>query len=88
MLVRPLLSRVPAPSRRLLLLALVAYLAIAFDLVRDFLPVAGQLDHAIIVAVVLQRAPSRGRRLIREHWPGATRSLDALVRLAGPPAHV
>ena len=35
--------RVP-PRRKVLLLGLVAYLALPFDLVTDFIPVAGQLD--------------------------------------------
>src|SRR5689334_1897464 len=38
--------RVPR-RRKLLLLALGAYLALPFDLVPDFIPVAGQLDDAI-----------------------------------------
>src|SRR4051812_11553276 len=45
--------RVPR-RRKLLLLALVCYLAFPFDLVPDFIPVAGQLDDAIIVALVLR----------------------------------
>ena len=63
-------------------LALV-YLAMPFDLVPDFIPVAGQLDDAIIVALVL-RAVLRagGPHLLREHWPGPATSLNALMRLA------
>src|SRR5919204_577740 len=56
---------------KLLAAALLPYLAMPFDVVPDFVPVAGQLDDAIIVAVVL-RIVARGRpELIREHWPGA-----------------
>ena len=70
-------------GRKLLLAALVGYLALPFDLVPDFIPVAGQLDDAIIVAFVL-RAVLRGAGpgLVREHWPGPPASLAVMLRLA------
>src|SRR3954471_15110221 len=46
-------ARVPR-RRKLLLLAVVGYLALPLDLVPDFIPVAGQLDDAIVVALVLR----------------------------------
>lgn len=76
-------------STKLLLVALVAYLAMPIDLVPDFIPVAGQLDDAILVALVLRRLLRRaGPELIRRHWPGPERSLAVLLRLAagGPQA--
>jgi uncharacterized membrane protein YkvA (DUF1232 family) len=79
------LLRDPRVPRRhkLLLGALVGYLALPFDLVPDFIPVAGQLDDAIIVAVVLRTVlRSGGPELLRELWPGPAVSLDALMRLA------
>ena len=79
------LARDPRVSRRrkLLLLALVGYLALPFDLVPDFIPVAGQLDDAIIVALVLRSLiRSGGEELIRELWPGPERSLALILRLA------
>src|SRR2546428_1928969 len=67
--------RVPR-RRKLLLLGLVGYLALPFDLVPDFIPVAGQLDDAIVVALVLRRfVRAGGAPLVREHWPGHERSL-------------
>jgi len=79
--------RVPA-SRKLLLMGLIAYLALPFDLVPDFIPAAGQLDDAIIVILVL-RALLRtgGPELVGEHWRGPPRSLNVILRLAwGRPA--
>ena len=75
--------RVPR-RRKLLLLALVGYLALPFDLVPDFIPVAGQLDDAIIVAFVLRSfVRTSGVGLIGELWPGPQQSLDLILRLAG-----
>ena len=50
--------------------ALIAYLAMPIDLVPDFIPVAGQLDDAIVVAFVLRTVlRDGGPDLLREHWP-------------------
>jgi uncharacterized membrane protein YkvA (DUF1232 family) len=76
--------RVPR-RRKLLLVALIGYLASPIDLVPDFIPVAGQLDDAIVVALVLRHlVRAGGEPLIRELWPGPERSLDFMLRLAGP----
>jgi uncharacterized membrane protein YkvA (DUF1232 family) len=79
------LARDPRVSRRrkLLLFVLVGYLALPFDLVPDFIPVAGQLDDAIIVALVLRSfVRSSGNDLVRELWPGPEQSLVLILRLA------
>ena len=74
--------RVPR-QRKVLLLGLVAYLSLPFDLVPDFVPVAGQLDDVIIVALVLRHfVGAGGEPLMRELWPGPERSLGFVLRLA------
>jgi uncharacterized membrane protein YkvA (DUF1232 family) len=83
-LFRRLLGDRRVPRRaRLLILALIAYLVMPFDLGPDFIPVVGQLDDAIIVAFVLRTiVRSGGPELVREHWPGPPMSLSVLLRLA------
>jgi uncharacterized membrane protein YkvA (DUF1232 family) len=73
--------RVPR-SHKLLLAGLLAYLAFPFDLVPDFIPVAGQLDDVLVTAIVLRaflRAGGEGPA--REHWPGPQQSLAFVLRL-------
>lgn len=75
--------RVPR-TRKLLIGALLGYLAMPFDLIPDFIPVAGQLDDAIVVAVVLRSVlRAAGETPVREHWPGPDRTLRTVLRLAG-----
>ena len=74
--------RVPR-RKKALLIALTGYLALPFDLVPDFIPVAGQLDDVVIVALVLRSLlRSGGEPLVREHWPGPESSLSLVLRLA------
>jgi uncharacterized membrane protein YkvA (DUF1232 family) len=78
--------RVPLPSK-VLLGALIGYLALPFDLVPDFIPVIGVLDDAIVVALVLRVVlRAGGPELVRAHWPGPEASLGTVLRLAGAPA--
>lgn len=52
-----------------------------FDLVPAFIPVAGQLDDAIIVVVLLRSILKvAGREALEEHWPGPPTSLALLAR--------
>ena len=61
--------RVPRPSKVLVAL-LIPYLALPFDLIPDFIPVAGQSDDAILVAFVLRRLVRRTQAdVLRELWP-------------------
>lgn len=83
-LVRRLLrdERVPRRSRWLLA-GLIVYLASPIDLVPDVIPVAGQLDDAILAAFVLRRVlRAAGPGLLREHWSGPETSLAIILRLA------
>jgi uncharacterized membrane protein YkvA (DUF1232 family) len=74
--------RVPR-RRKLALVLLAAYLVLPFDLVPDFIPVAGQLDDAILVALVLRGVVrGGGEGMLREHWPGPERSLASVIRAA------
>ena len=69
--------------RKVVIVGLIAYLAMPIDLVPDFIPVAGQLDDAIIVAFVLRTAlRSGGPQMLRQHWPGPDSSLALVSRLA------
>ncbi|MCA1699140.1 MAG: DUF1232 domain-containing protein [Actinobacteria bacterium] len=75
--------RVPS-GRKLMLVVLVAYLVMPFDLISDFIPVAGILDDAILVGVVLRIVlRGSGGALITEHWPGSAQSRSAVLRFAG-----
>jgi len=85
-LFRRLLADPRVPRRRKIVLgALVAYLAMPIDLVPDFIPIAGYLDDAVLVAFVL-RYVLRGSapELIDEHWPGPDESRSFILRLASP----
>ena len=78
---RLLRDRRVSRARKVLVAAAVVYLAMPLDVVPDFIPIAGQLDDAIIVVLVL-RAMLRGGSagLLEEHWPGPDESLRVIRR--------
>lgn len=69
--------------RKLVLLGVVAYLVMPIDFIPDFIPVAGQLDDAVVVLlglrVVLHGA---NRELLAAHWSGPPESLAVLELFA------
>jgi uncharacterized membrane protein YkvA (DUF1232 family) len=86
-LVRRLIGDPRLPRHaRLALGALLLYLVSPIDLVPDFIPVAGHLDDAIVVALVLRwLLRLAGPELVRTHWPGPDRSLAVVLRVAQSP---
>jgi len=75
-------ERVPR-SRKLSLVLLLAYLALPIDLIPDFIPVAGQLDDAILVALGLRFVlRGGGPALLEEHWPGPAPGLRLIGAIA------
>jgi uncharacterized membrane protein YkvA (DUF1232 family) len=75
--------RVSRP-RKLVLAGVVGYLAMPFDLIPDFIPVLGQLDDAVVVAVGLRVVlRGAGHDVVRELWPGPRESCEALLRVVG-----
>lgn len=72
--------------RKAALAVLAVYLALPFDLVPDVIPVAGQLDDAILLALVLRVVlRGGGPALLAEHWPGPPESLRVVRSLAFDP---
>src|SRR5439155_23323312 len=82
-LFKRLLQDPRVPRRAKLAVALlIPYLAMPFDLVPDFIPIAGQLDDAILVAAVLAYLTRRaGRELVEELCPGSKRGLQVVLAL-------
>ena len=72
------------PARAKLPIALlVPYLVSPVDVIPDFIPVLGQLDDAVLVALVLRRVVRvAGRDVVEDLWPGSERGLRAVLSLA------
>ena len=75
----------PAGVRTRLLL-LLAYLALPFDLIPDFIPVVGQIDDVVIALLVLRSVVRRaGPAAVALHWKGSHAGLRALWTVAQLP---
>ena len=69
---------------RIRLWLLLAYLAMPFDVVPDFIPVVGYADDAVLIAIVLRSVVRRaGPSKVAEHWPGSAAGLRAVEVLTG-----
>jgi uncharacterized membrane protein YkvA (DUF1232 family) len=78
------LSADPSVPRgtRIMLVALLGYLLMPFDLVPDFIPVLGFADDVIVVALVLRFAIRHaGHDAIERHWPGTPAGLASVLAL-------
>ena len=84
-LVRRLATDATLPRRvRWSLWALLGYLLLPLDLVPDFIPVAGQADDVILVALVLRGVVrAAGPEAVERHWPGTPDGLEVVLRLVG-----
>jgi uncharacterized membrane protein YkvA (DUF1232 family) len=81
------LARDPRVPRRWrwVLAGLLLYLVLPFDLVPDFIPVAGQLDDALLVILAVRGVlRAAGPVVVAEHWLGSQRALAILIRVATP----
>jgi uncharacterized membrane protein YkvA (DUF1232 family) len=75
-------KRVP-PRHKVLLWILIGYLLFPIDIVPDFIPVAGQLDDAIIVVLVLRAILKHaGSRTVKDNWRGPESTLRAIFKIA------
>jgi uncharacterized membrane protein YkvA (DUF1232 family) len=83
-LFRRLLADPRVPRRhKALLLGLLGYLLSPIDLVPDFIPIAGQLDDAVVVGLAMRLVlRAGGPALLDEHWPGPHSSLALVRRIA------
>jgi len=71
--------RVPRGSKVWLGLA-VAWVVSPIDLIPEFIPVAGPLDDAIVVAIVLRHVLRRtDRAVVAEYWRGDPATLDRIL---------
>ena len=63
---------------------LVAYLALPFDVVPDFIPVLGYADDVVLIGAVLRSVVRRaGPEAILRHWTGTPTGLAIVAKLSG-----
>src|SRR5437867_3380211 len=78
--------RIPR-RHKIMIGALLVYLASPIDLVPDFIPVAGQLDDALLVGLVVRRTlKACPTSTLEQHWPGPRASLEVVLRISGRPS--
>jgi uncharacterized membrane protein YkvA (DUF1232 family) len=76
-------TTVPRGVRKRLAL-LLAYLALPFDLIPDFIPVLGYADDVIVVAIVLRSVVRQaGPAALERHWTGSAQGLALVRSLSG-----
>ena len=82
-LFKRLLGDPRVPRRAKIAIALlIPYLAMPFDLVPDFIPVIGQIDDAVLVALTLVYvAKAAGSGVVEELWPGSERGMRTVLAL-------
>ena len=85
LLFRRLLGDARVPRRAKVGLALLlASLVSPLDLVPDFIPLVGQLDDAVLVAIAVAYVVRvSGENVVVELWPGSERGLAVVTALAG-----
>lgn len=72
------------PTRAKLVLGVAAgYLALPIDLIPDFIPIAGQLDDAVVAIFALRYVVGRTpQEILAEHWHGDPDTLRRLLALS------